>query len=61
MNHIMAKFRVIAEITIEGESVKKERDVALAIQEMLGAFDDMTETTSDTSINIQVLKTEEAK
>lgn len=55
----MAKFRIIAELYIEGEDIKKERDAWDAVREMLGAYDDMTETTTDTMINIQMLKTEE--
>jgi hypothetical protein len=55
----MAKFRIVAELYIEGEDIKKERDAWDAVREMLGAYDDMTETTTDTMINIQMLKTEE--
>lgn len=55
----MAKFRIVAELYIEGDDIKKERDAWDAVREMLGAYDDMTETTTDTVINIQMLKTEE--
>ena len=54
----MARFKILAEIVITGEDIKIERDAILAIQEMLGAYDDMTETTSSTSIMINAIRTE---
>ena len=54
----MARFKILAEIVITGEDIKIERDAILAIQEMLGAYDDMTETTSNTSIMINTIRTE---
>ena len=39
----MARFKILAEIYITGEDIKIERDAMMAVQEMLGAYDDMTE------------------
>lgn len=54
----MARFKILAEIVITGEEIKIERDALMAMQEMLGAYDDMTETTSSTSIMINAIRTE---
>jgi len=54
----MARFKILAEIYITGEDIKLERDAIIAVQEMLGAYDDMTETTSSTSIMINTIKSE---
>lgn len=53
----MAKYRMVAEIYVEGEEIKEKRDAFMALQEMLCAYDDMTETSS-TTIEINTLKTE---
>lgn len=55
----MAKFRIVAELYIEGDDIQRERDAWDTVREMLGAYDDMTETTTDTTVNIKILKTEE--
>ena len=55
----MAKFRIVAELYIEGDDIQKKRDALDAVREMLGAYDDMTEGTTDTLITIDALKTEE--
>lgn len=47
---------MLAEIYIEGSEVEKERDAIIALQVMLGCYDDMDDT--DTSITISPLKTE---
>lgn len=54
----MARFKILAEIFISGEDIKIERDAMMAVQEMLGAYDDMTETTSNTAIMINTIKSE---
>lgn len=54
----MARFKILAEIVITGGEIKIERDALMAMQEMLGAYDDMTETTSSTSIMINAIRTE---
>ena len=54
----MARFKILAEIYITGEDIKIERDAMMAVQEMLGAYDDMTETTSNTEIMINTIKSE---
>ena len=39
----MAKFRIVAELYIEGDDIKKERDAWDAVREMLGAYMDNLE------------------
>ena len=47
---------MVAEIYIEGNEIEKARDAIMALQVMLGCYDDMDDT--DTSITISPLKTE---
>ena len=55
----MAKFKVVAEIFVNGASVKKKADAITALLEMLDAYDEMKETSSE--ITISPLKIEKEK
>ena len=52
----MAKFKVTAEIYVEGSLVCKEHDAIGYLAVLLGCFDDMDDT--DTFITINPIKTE---
>ena len=52
----MAKFKVTAEIYVEGPDIKSSADVIDELVIMLGCFDDMDD--SDASITINPIKTE---
>lgn len=53
---IMAKFKVTAEIYVEGSHIRNKESVREALRIMLGCYDDMDDT--DTSITISPIKTE---
>jgi len=53
----MAKFKVTAQINIEGSDIQTEKDAVNALRIMLGCYDDMDDT--DTSITISPIKTEQ--
>lgn len=55
----MAKFKMTAEIYVEGGEIKKAADVREALIIMLGCYDDMDDT--DTSITISPIKTEKVR
>ena len=55
----MAKFKVTAQIYVEGEDIRRRNDVTDALLVMLGCYDDMDD--SDTSITIFPIKTEKMK
>lgn len=52
----MAKFKVTAEIYVEGSHIRNIESVREALIIMLGCYDDMDDT--DTSITISPIKTE---
>ena len=52
----MAKFKMTADIYVEGTDIQSAEDVREALIIMLGCYDDMDDT--DTSITISPLKTE---
>ena len=52
----MSKFKVTAEIYVEGTNIKNKDDVIDELSVMLGCFDDMDDT--DASITINPIKTE---
>ena len=51
----MAKFKMTAEIYVEGSDIQKPSDVKRAIIIMLGCYDDMDDT--DTSITVKPIST----
>ena len=55
----MAKFKVTAEIFVEGSHIRSRKDVIDALLVMLGCYDDMDD--SDTSITISPLETKKEK
>ena len=52
----MPKFKVTAEIYVEGSGIRSRQSVTEALIVMLGCYDDMDDT--DTSITISPIKTE---
>lgn len=52
----MARYKVNADIYVEGSDIKKRDDVINALIVLLGCYDDMDDT--DTSITISPIKTE---
>lgn len=52
----MAKFKVTAEIYVEGIHIRNKESVREALAIMLGCYDDMDDT--DTNITISPIKTE---
>lgn len=55
----MAKFKVTAEIFVEGSHIRSKRDVIDALLVMLGSHEDMDD--SNTSITIRPLETKKEK
>ena len=51
----MAKFRINADIYVEGPEIKSRNDVIDALITLLGCYDDMDDT--DTSITIHPIET----
>lgn len=55
----MAKYKVTAEIFVEGHHIRSKSDVIDALLVMLGSYEDMDDT--DTSITISPLETKKEK
>ena len=55
----MAKYKMTADIYVEGKDIKTKQDVVDALLIMLGCYDDMDDT--DTSITISPIETTKTK